>query len=196
MTPVLLLTGMPGAGKTTMTRLIPPLVPRAACLSGDVVSRLIVSGRVGFQQEPAEESARQADLCARNLAALAANFADAGVVALVDTVIPDRRQLDLFRTLLAPRPVRLIVLAPGIDACRYRNTVRDPRERFDFDDYEGLESRMRDAYGELGWWFDTSGLDPRETAERIVAEEARGLLGSAPATPLTPPSTARRSTSA
>ncbi|GIG71557.1 AAA family ATPase [Phytomonospora endophytica] len=191
---ILLLTGMPGAGKTTMTDLVARRLPRAARLSGDVVSRLIVSGRVGFQQEPAEESARQAELCLRNLATLAANFADAGITALVDTVVPDRAPLDLFAGLVAPRPLRLVVLAPGIDACKHRNSIRDPRERFDFDGYDELDARMRGDFGDRGWWFDTSTLDAETTADRIVAESgARAVLRTddAPRTPCT----ARRSTS-
>jgi hypothetical protein len=41
----------------------------------------------------------------------------------------------LFTGPLAPWPVLFVVLAPGIEACRYRNTIRDPAERFDFDGY-------------------------------------------------------------
>ena len=176
-TPVVLVTGMPGAGKTTVTTLAAQHIPRAARLSGDVVSRLIVSGRVGFQQEPVAEFDRQVVLLNRNLCSLAANFADAGFTPLIDSVIPDRRQLDQFIDLLAPRPIHLIVLAPGGDVCTYRNTIRHPDERFDFDGYDHLDTTMRTAYGDLGWWFDTSTLDAETTARRVVEEgEARGLL--------------------
>jgi hypothetical protein len=47
-----------------------------------------------------------------------------------------RAKLDFFLDHLAPRRVLFVVLTPGIDVCRYRNTIRDPRERFDFDGYE------------------------------------------------------------
>lgn len=175
-TPVLLVTGMPGAGKTTVTTLAARHIPRAARLSGDVVSRLIVSGRVGFQEEPVEEFERQVELLNRNLCSLAANFADAGFTPLIDSLVPDREQLDQFIELLAPRPIHLVVLAPGGDVCTYRNTVRDPGERFDFDGYDRLDAAMRDAYGDLGWWFDTSGLDAETTTKRIVAESAERAL--------------------
>lgn len=29
---------------------------------------------------------------------------------------------------------------------------------------------MRAAFGELGWWFDTSALTPEETAEQVLAD--------------------------
>ncbi|GIG62682.1 hypothetical protein Lfu02_70540 [Longispora fulva] len=170
---------MPGAGKSTVTRLAAELLPRAARLDGDVVNRLVVSGRVWALGEPADEAARQVDLCNRNLSALAANFADAGFTPLIDWIIPDRRQLDTFLDLLAPRPVLFVVLAPGIEACRYRNTVRDPDEQFFFEGYDDLDAAMKHELGDVGWWFDTSGLTAKESAARIVEEADRRAITSA-----------------
>jgi predicted kinase len=169
----LIVTGMPGAGKSTVTRLVAAQLPRSARLDGDVLNQMIVSGRVWALGEPADEAARQVALCNRNLCALAANFADAGFTPVIDWIIPSREQLDLFTGLLAPRPVQFVVLAPGIKACRYRNTIRDPAERFDFDDYENLEAGMKRELGETGWWFDTSALTPARTAEKIIREASR-----------------------
>lgn len=89
---------------------------------------------------------------------------------MIDTVVPDRRQLDFFRSLLPARRVLFVVLSPGIDACRQRNADRDPRERFDFDGYEALEATMQREFGDVGWWFDTAALTPAETADRVLHE--------------------------
>ncbi|WP_245642474.1 AAA family ATPase [Nonomuraea candida] len=174
----LIVTGMPGAGKSTVTRLVAERLPRAALLDGDFVNRLVVSGRVSPLGEPADEAARQAELCNRNLCALAANFSDAGFTPLIDWVVPDRRQLDFFVSLLAGRRVLFVVLAPGIEVCRYRNAMRHPRQRFDFDGYEELEAGMKRELGDAGWWFDTSALTPEESAERIVREAGHRALVS------------------
>jgi hypothetical protein len=100
----------------------------------------------------------------------------------MDTVVPGRAKLDRLIGLLRPRPVRLVILAPGIEACRYRNSIRDPEERFDFDGYERLEADMRRDLDQLGWWFDTSTLTPADTAARLVAEApSRAPLLSLPA---------------
>jgi predicted kinase len=165
-----IVTGMPGAGKSTVTGLAADLLPRAAQVQGDVVNLMIRSGRVGFQSQPADEAARQVELCKRNMFALANNFVDFGFTALVDTTIPDRAQLDFVLGLLAPRPVWLVILAPGIPACRHRNATRDPIERFDFDGYERLEADQRRDLGPVGWWFDTSTQTPAQTAEQLVRE--------------------------
>ncbi|EST19060.1 hypothetical protein M878_43115 [Streptomyces roseochromogenus subsp. oscitans DS 12.976] len=153
-----------------MTRLIAEQLPRSARLDGDFISRLVVGGRVGALGEPAEEAARQVELCNRNLCTLANNFADAGFTPVIDWVIPDRAQLDFFVSLLPARRVLFVVLAPGSEVCRYRNTIRDPRERFDFDGYDALDAAMRRELGDVGWWFDTAALSPEETVECIVRE--------------------------
>jgi adenylylsulfate kinase-like enzyme len=174
----LIVTGMPGAGKSTATRLVAEMLPRSARLDGDMVSRLVVSGRVWALGEPADEAARQVELCNRNLCTLANNFVDAGFTPVIDWVIPSREQLDFFVALLGPRPVSFVVLAPGIEVCRYRNTIRDPRERFDFDGYEALEADMKRELGDVGWWFDTAALTADETADHILRDAGRrGRVG-------------------
>ncbi|TML41029.1 MAG: phosphotransferase [Actinobacteria bacterium] len=165
-----IVTGMPGAGKSTVAGLAARLLPKAAQVRGDDMNQMIKSGYVGWMGKPADEALRQDELCNRNMCSLANNFIDFGFTVLMDTVLADRAELDFFLALLSPRPVRLVVLAPGSDVCRHRNATRDPDDRFDFDEYEQLEADMNREFGDAGWWFDTSALKPDETAERLVAE--------------------------
>lgn len=165
-----IVTGMPGAGKSTVTDLAARLLPKAAQVRGDDMNQMIKSAYIGWIGKPSDEALRQDELCNRNMCALAKNFVDVGFTVLLDTVLADRPELDFFLALLSPRPVRLVVLAPGIDVCKHRNATRHPEDRFDFDGYERLEVEMKREFGDAGWWFDTSTLSPDETAERLVAE--------------------------
>jgi predicted kinase len=167
-----IVSGMPGAGKSTVTELAGHLLPRAAQVKGDDVNLMIRSGRVWFMGEPKEEALRQDELCNRNMCSLANNFVDFGFTVLMDTVVADRAELDFLLALLSPRPVRLVTLAPGVEVCQYRNATRDPNEHFEFDGYHRLEADMRRELGEVGWWFDTSAITPAETAEQLVLEVA------------------------
>jgi predicted kinase len=165
-----IITGMPGAGKTTITDLAARRLPQAAQVGGDVVNMMIRSGFVWFMGEPAEEAFRQDELCNRNMCSLANNFIDFGFTVLLDTVLADRPELDFFIALMSPRPVRLVVLDPGIDVCRRRNATRPREEQFAFDGYERLEEDMKREFSDVGWWLDTSAMTADETADRLVSE--------------------------
>ena len=171
---------MPGAGKTTITDLVGRLLPRGAQVGGDAVNLMIRSGFVGFMSKPTEEALRQDELCNRNMCSLANNFVDFGFTVLMDTVLADRSELDFFIALMSPRPVRLVVLAPGIEVCKYRNANRAPHEQFDFDGYERLEADMISEFSDVGWWLNTAHLTAQETAERIIAGLTNQASGIAP----------------
>jgi predicted kinase len=166
-----IVSGMPGAGKSTVTRLAARLLPRAAQIKADV------RGRVGFTMEPASEQKRQEELCNRNLSSLANNFIDFGFTVFMDQLVVDPAGLEFLVGLLAPRPVLLVTLAPGVKVCQHRNATRDPEESWEFDGYHQLEADMRRDLDGIGWWFDTSAQTPEETAEQLVREAAhRGAL--------------------
>ncbi|HLL68352.1 MAG TPA: AAA family ATPase [Micromonosporaceae bacterium] len=165
-----IVSGMPAAGKSTVTGLAARLLPRAARIKADDLNEMILSGRVGYLGQPAEEALRQAELCNRNLCSMAGNFVDFGFTVLVDQLVENRSELNFLVDLLAPRPVGLVTLAPGPDVCRQRNSTREPDEQFDFTDYDALHDDMRREFDGVGWWFDTSALTPEETAARLVRE--------------------------
>ncbi len=166
----LLITGAPGAGKSTVSRLVAEALSRSALIDAYFVSRLVTRGYVWPLGEPADEAARQVRLLNTNLCALARNFVDAGFTPVIDLVLPDGRHLDTYREALASSRLLLVVLDPGTAVCKYRNEIRPPQDRFFFDGYEELRASMRQGFGDLGWWFDTSDLDPEQTARRILDE--------------------------
>ena len=172
LTGCVIVSGMPGAGKSTITRLAARLLPRAAQVKGDDVNQMIVSGGLWFMGTPRDEALRQYELCKRNMCALANNFVDFGFTVLMDTVVQDRAMLDLLLALMSPRPVRLVILAPRVEVCKHRNATRHPDEQFEFDGYDLLEADMKRDLADIAWWFDTSALTPEETAARIVREAA------------------------
>ena len=166
-----LITGAPGAGKSTVSGLVARALSRSALIDAHVVSRLVASGYVWPLGEPADEAARQVRLLNTNLCALAANFAEAGFTPVIDVVLSGGDQLDIFRQALAPHRLLLVVLDPGTAVCQYRNTTRPPEDQFFFDDDDdGLRAAMRQGFGHSGWWFETSDLSAQQTAQRIMAE--------------------------
>ncbi len=170
------MSGMPAAGKSTVTGLAARLLPRAARIKADDVNEMILSGRVWRLGEPVNEARRQAELCDRNLCGLANNFIDSGFTVLIDQLVTDLAELEFLVGLLAPRPVRLVTLAPTVEVCQQRNATREVSERWEFDGYHKLEADLRRDFSDVGWWFDTSALTPEATAQQLVTEAAHRAL--------------------
>jgi len=172
----LVVNGMPGSGKTTVTRLIADLLPRAALLRSGYVAELVVSGRVWALGEPRSEARRQQLLTNRNMCMLANNFAAEDITPVLDYALFSRELLDLTLAQLT-RPVMVVMLAPGLKICQDRNAARDDDERLDFD-YSPLEAELDREVGGVGWWFDTSALTADETAARIIRDAPhRAVVG-------------------
>jgi predicted kinase len=173
----LLITGTPGAGKTTVSQLVAERLPRAARVDGDVFGIMVVSGRANMIDEegrwnPGPEGQRQLRLRMVNLCSVAANFAEAGFTPVADTVVETREELRFIAGLLRVRPLMLVVLCPPLEVARYRNATRAPDTRVDYD-VAPLARNQRRELGDLGWWLDSGEQTPEETADLIVAEAAR-----------------------
>jgi len=112
-----LITGIPGVGKSTISRLLAARHPRGAHLEGDVIGgytgHFIVSGLVPPGMPPEEESNRQMNLVVRNQCLLALSFAQHGFVPVIDYVVVARDRLGRYRSALRSLALHLVVLCPG-----------------------------------------------------------------------------------
>jgi predicted kinase len=167
-----IVTGMPGAGKSTVSRLVAAALPRAVRIRADDLNAMIVSGAVWPLGRPADEAERQVELCYRNLGALAHNFTASGFTTIVDCVLPDGDHLDRLLRQLPQQRARLVVLAPGEAACRDRNAARNTDEQFDFDGYSQLDATMRAGFGDQGQWIDSADLTGEQTVRTILQQDA------------------------
>ncbi|MFJ2543886.1 AAA family ATPase [Microbacterium sp. NPDC087589] len=169
-----IVTGMPGAGKSTVTKLLAGELPRAARISGDVVADMVLGGRVWALGEPVDEAAAQVALTHRNVAALAQNTTAAGFTAVIDIVLETPAELAILTDSLKCDWL-LVVLAPTIDVCRSRNAGRDEAERWTFANYGGLAAQMRRSFEGSGYWIDTSDLKPQDVVEEIRCQMNQNL---------------------
>jgi tRNA uridine 5-carbamoylmethylation protein Kti12 len=142
--PVLILTGPPGAGKTTTARLLAASFPRAVHLESDAFFHFIASGHVAPWRPQSHE---QNTTVMRIVATAAAGYADAGYLTIVDGIVsPDWFFPPLRDALHASgHTVAYAVLRPSVEVCIARAASRAGAELADgevitqlWDDFAGL----------------------------------------------------------
>lgn len=173
----LLITGTPGAGKTTVSGLVAERLPRAAQVDVDVFGLMLVGGRANMidaegRWNPGLDGLAQLRLRAANACTTADNFAEAGFTPVVDTVVETRAELGYFLDRLRARPLMLVVLCPPLEVARRRNATRAEETRVAYDVAPLARNQEREL-GDLGWWLDSGDQTPEQTADLIVAEAAR-----------------------
>ncbi len=159
-----LISGIPGAGKTTVSRaLAERLVGPAVHIEGDVLSFDFVAKGVA---EPSDsvQWADQMRLRRKNIRLLADSYAEEGFSTVIDDVVVSRAAFGEYDALLAVRPT-FVVLSPSLDVVRARDKARDKHV---FEMWNHLEAEMRAELTGIGNWIDSSDLSVGETVDRIL----------------------------
>jgi predicted ATPase len=160
-----LITGIPGAGKTTVALALAARFPLAAHADDRVLSRLLVSGWRAPAPTGDAEADRQILLRARNSALLMDSFFAAGVIPVFDDVVVRRSHLDFYLRTIKSRPLHLVVLAPSLRTVAARDRGRDKQLG---DTWMFLDQVLREELAGVGVWIDSTAQTVEETVEAIL----------------------------
>ncbi|MPZ49324.1 MAG: AAA family ATPase [Dehalococcoidia bacterium] len=171
---ILILSGPPAAGKSTVAQALADRYDRVAHIDVDVLRHFVTP--TGFAKPGQPERHHQRLLGVRNACALARNFLDERFGVIIDECFDEPGLLPLYLAQLADAssPIHLVQLFPTLDACEARDKERRrargaaPFIRSDYARYAALAPTLPGAL------IDSSDLTPYATADKVQALTTSG----------------------
>jgi cytidylate kinase len=185
--PVVVITGVSAAGKSTVAELLAQRFERGVHVRGDVYRRMVVAGREEMTAEPSDEALRQLQLRYRLGAETASAYHRAGFSVVVQDVIIGAALADYVEAIDA-EPVVVVVLAPEPEVVAQRESGRNKTAYRDgFASVSALDRALREETPPIGLWLDTSNMTAEQTVDAIIerglGEGQPGLAASRPDVP-------------
>jgi predicted house-cleaning noncanonical NTP pyrophosphatase (MazG superfamily)/predicted kinase len=173
---VLILTGPPGSGKSTVAQLVAERITRSVHLESDLFFHWIVGGYV----EPwLPESHDQNTFVMRLVGDVAAAYAEAGYFTIVDgMLLPDWFYVPVTNALTsAGLNVATVILRPSLEVCLERASSRPERPLVDRAVIEKLWNEFDDLSDLDAVAIDNAKQTPDETAEQLIRSNPVLLAG-------------------
>jgi len=164
---IVILTGPPGAGKSTVNEILANKVPNSAIVSCDILRHMVKNG---YADRKSKSWEKQCDLGAENTLLLAKNFYKKGFNVFLDDIICSKEGVDNYLNALKGNNIKIFLLLPNKEIVAKRDLERGEfamKERAlelhkKFEDFSKDEKRVI--------VIDSSNQTPEETAEIIIKE--------------------------
>lgn len=169
-----LISGVPGAGKSTVARLLALHFDRSAHIDIDMIYHHFTVA--GLEQPTAMtgDADEQAHLAVVNAAGMARNYVAARFVCVLEGAVAKRSHVLACQQAIAPQPLHLVVLAPSAEVADRRDAQRSGKQVAGY--FRHLRPMLGSQLAGLGLWIDNSCQSPLDTARVILAHRAQARL--------------------
>jgi chloramphenicol 3-O-phosphotransferase len=163
---IVVISGMQGAGKTTVARRLATRLPNCAHIEADELTKLIVSGRRWPEaREMSAEASLQLRLRLQQGCLLARSFLETGFSAVFDDIIMGAR-LDELLLDMTGQAFYFVMLTPSLEAVIERERGRGSRQ---YEAWGWMDDEVRNHTRRIGLWLDTTAQSVEETVDEVLA---------------------------
>jgi len=170
---IFVISGLPGVGKSTVSRLLAERLGAAAHVEADRLQELIVAGAaVPDVSGTTEEAARQLRLRLHNAALLARSFAAAGFSAIIDDIVAGPR-FDEVAADLTGVSFSFVMLLADLEVMKARwRAMASPYA----DAWDWIDQDIRERTPRVGLWVETASRTPEEVAQVVFERREEAVV--------------------